>query len=168
MNGGELKLVCDPQVFFGDLVAHEMHRERFQNLLVRKFLSELCTNFLCSTERFQVFYAPSEAALALELPEADWGKLEMIGERLLFGVGFFPESFQARGKRLVGLPYYIGIEKAIAAKLSQWSERWWEVDHALPATIRILNHIRSRVSLNGLQIVRIEEDMDEISPLAFF
>jgi hypothetical protein len=168
MNGGEIGLVCDPRAFFGDLVAHEMHRERFQNILIREFLSELCANFLCSTDRFHVFYAPNEAALALELPEAEWGKLEKIGEQLLFGVGFFPESFEPRGKRLVGLPYYIGIEKAIAARLSQWSERWWEVDHAFPPTIKVLNHVRSRVSLSGFRLVKEEEDMDEISPLPFF
>ncbi len=168
MSNAEIGLVCDPHVFFGDLVAREMQRERFQNLLVREFLSELCTNFMCATDRFHVFYAPSEAALALELPEAEWGKLEIIGERLLFGVGFFPESFEARGKRLVGLPYYIGVEKAIAGKLSQWSERWWEVDHAFSTTIKVLNHVRSRVSLSGFQIVRIGEDVEEIAPLAFF
>ncbi len=168
MNGEELGLVRDPRAFFGDLVAHEMHREHLQNLLIREFLSELCENFLCVSDRFRVFYAPSEEALALELPQADWGRLEMIGERLLFGVGSFPESFRARGRRLVGLPYYIGIEKAIAGKLGRWSERWWEVDHAFASTIRVLNRVRSRVRLNGFQIVRIREDVEEISPITFF
>jgi hypothetical protein len=168
MSNGEIGLVYDPKEFFEGLIVHEMKRERLQNPLIGMFLSELCTNFLCSTDRFRVFYAPSELALAMELPEADWGKLEMIGERLLFGVGFFPESFRARGKRAVGLSYYIGIEKAIAGKLAQWSHRWWEVDQALPKTIRVLNNVRSRVCLNGFQIVRIEEDMDEIGPITLF
>lgn len=168
MSDREIGLVYDPRIFFGDLVAHEMHRERFQNILIREFLSELCLNFLCSTERFHVFYAPSELALALELPEADWGKLERIGEQLLFGIGFFPESFEARGKRLVGLSYYIGVERAIAGKLGQWSERWWEVEHAFPPTIKVLNHMRSRVSLSGFRLVKAGEDIEEISPLPFF
>lgn len=168
MNGEELGLVCDPHAFFGDLIAREMQREHLKNLLIREFLSELRENFLCVSDRFKVFYAPSEEALALELPRADWGRLEMIGERLLFGIGFFPESFRERGKRLVGLPYYIGIGKTIAGKLGQWSERWWEIDHAFSPTIRVLNQVRSRVRVDGCQIVRIREDVEKINPIKFF
>lgn len=168
-QGADLGLITEePRLFFANVVASEMHRVRFQNPLIRAFLPELCTNYLCNTDRFHVFYAPHEPALALELPNADWGKLEIIGEQLLFGIGFFPESFRARGKRIVGLPYYIGVEKAIAHKLGRWNERWAEVDEYLPTVIGLLGRVRSRIVVDRPRIIRLDEDVEAIEPLAFF
>ena len=158
----------DPKSFFTNVVVSEMQRARFQNPYIRVFLPELCTNYLCSTDRFHLFYAPHEPALAFELPNADWGKLEIIGEQLLFGIGFFPESFRARGKRIVGLPYYIGVEKAIAHKLGRWNERWAEVDEYFPTVIGLLGRVRSRIVVDRLRIIRLGEDVEAIEPLAFF
>ncbi len=168
-HGTSFGLITEnPKSFFTSVVVGEMHRAHFQNPYIKTFLPELCVNFLCNTDRFHVFYAPHEPALALELPDADWGKLEMIGERLLFGIGFFPESFRMRGKRIVGLPYYIGVEKAIVRKLAQWNGQWYEVHEHFATVIGLLGRIRSRTVVDRFRIVRITEDIDAIDSLTFF
>ena len=161
-------MTVEPKLFFTNMVVSEMRRANFQNPYIGTFLPELCANFLCSTDRFHVFYAPREAALALELPNASIGKLETVGEQLLFGIGFFPESFRERGKRIVGLSYYIAVEKAIAFKLAQWNERWYEVYQHLPTVLRLLGHVRSRTVVDRFRIVQVDEDVEAITPLAFF
>lgn len=154
--------------FFDRLIGGEMKRVGLQSYAIRAFLPELLDNFLCNSDRYHVFYAPREPALALELPNADWGALERTGEQLLFGIGFFPESFRARGKRIVDIGYYIGVEKAIARKLGAWSGKWSEVEGNFAQTIAVLNHTRAHVRVDCPRILTFSREVEQAEPLTFF
>lgn len=154
--------------FFDRLIGGEMKRVGLRNYAIRTFLPELLDNFLCNSEQHHIFYAPREPALALALPNADWGALERTGEQLLFGIGFFPESFRARGKRIVDIGYYIGVEKAIARKLGMWSGKWSEIDAHFAQTIAILNHTRAHVHVDCARILSFSQEVEESQSLSFF
>lgn len=135
--------------FFEGLVREEMCRLDFRHYLIQSYLVGL----LCSFVRMRgrgVFHVRRDPALAFTLAEADVAELAKLGDRLLFGLGIFPEHFVATGKRRVSLKYYLGmLEKVVARRLAQDLLVWDHIHTNFEPTLRSLHRVRGRVKFRS-------------------
>lgn len=136
-------------VFFEELVTEEMERISFQNALIQLYLAGLLRSSL-RMDTAGIFHVRKDPALALCVFGAEHRELAKIGDKLLLGVGIFPEHFIARGKREVSLGYYLGmLEKVVAKRLSQKVPVWAEIHGNFGRTVTSLHGVRKRMKFNN-------------------
>lgn len=138
--------------FFEGLVREEMGRLDFRHYLIQSYLVGLLCSFV-RTRGKGVFHVRRDPALAFTLAEADVAELAKLGDRLLFGLGIFPEHFVATGKRRVSLDYYLRmLETVVAKRLAQELLVWDHIHANFEPTLRSLHRVRSRVKFRTADI----------------
>ena len=149
----------DAREFFEREVIRAMGRIRFENRTIRGFLTELLESNVHPAPEDNVFCVRKEPALAFMTcdPMASLEKVERVVKRLLFVTGFFPESLVARGKRRVGLGYYLMTEKSLVRRLSPHYSVWAEVHRNFYPTVKSLSLVRSTMSIKKPDIVTLSE-----------
>ncbi|HEX8949757.1 MAG TPA: hypothetical protein VF790_12380 [Dissulfurispiraceae bacterium] len=145
--------------FFSREVKKAMEEIRFENRLIQNFLIDLLASNVHPAAGENVYCVRQEPALAFLTHErnADLEYMEKTVRRLLFVIGFFPESLVARGKRRVGLGYYLTAERGLIRRLSPYGAVWSEVNDHFHPTVRSLNLVRSTTGIKKPDIVTLSE-----------
>lgn len=141
--------------FFSGEVFIAMKKNGFRNFLIQDFLTSLLVSNINQVEDGGPFLARQEKALALDFREncRNLEHLDNIGKRLLFSIGFFPESLMAKRKRMVGLGYYIMMEKVLASKLAARKEIWLQLRKNMDPIIVVLFNVRLNVNIKRPDMV---------------
>jgi len=142
----------DAEEFFEKILGEEMERLDFQHLLIRSYLVGILCSF-CSPRKKEIFHVRRDEALVFLIHQANLQAMMGLGEKMLFGIGIFPEHFVASGKRRVSLDYYINmLEKVIARKLSQEFLIWDEICVHFRPTLKSLHRVRTRINIHSSDI----------------
>lgn len=134
----------DARDFFRGEVSLAMEKIGFSHFLLRDFLSKLLVNNIKQRKKGGPFLARKEEALAFDFlkKSKDIQDMDEIGKSLLFSIGFFPESLKAKRRRLIGLRYYILMEKDLANRLANHKEIWLQLRNNMDRTIMVLFNVR--------------------------
>jgi hypothetical protein len=151
--------------FFEGIITDEMRMLNFESPLVRMYLVGLLCSFV-QPGHGGVFHVRKDPAVATHVFEADLRKVMVLGDKLLFGTGIFPEHFVASGKRTVSLSYYLNIlEKVIARRLAAKVLVWSEIESNFSSTMHALYGVRRRVKFGqprSEMILKVFEETGEI------
>jgi len=146
--------------FFESVLDKVMHDLGFYNPLVQMYLAGLLCSFVRNGE--SVFHVRRDPALAIQLLQADLRQTIVLGDKLLFGLGVFPEHFVATGKHTVGLNVYRNIlEGIIVKRLAVEMPAWREIGDNFVPTLQSLAGVRKQVTLSpsaSRTIIRIPEN----------
>lgn len=144
----------DAADFFEKILTEEMEKLDFQHLLVRAYLVGILCSF-CVPRGKEIYHVRRDQALAILVHQANMHAMMSLGERMLFGVGIFPEHFVASGKRRVNLDYYINmLEKVIARRLSQEFLIWDEICVHFQPTLKSLHRLRKRLNIHSSDVAK--------------
>lgn len=147
----------DLRDFFFKEINSAMCGIRFDNWLIRNFLVDLLDRSARWTKD-EILVVRKDPAIAFEISEAvSTEKIKDLSKKLLFVIGFFPESLVATGKRRVGLGYYLLAEKSLLCRLHYTGGIWRELNINLKPTIRSLNGVRANVNIKQPDIYFLKE-----------
>lgn len=120
----------------------------FRNWIIKEFLLEILIWEIDAKCEKSVFSPRKEGMVGTRIlsPDAHPEVLNVLGKRILFVLGIFPEHLIARGQCVSDIDDYIAYEKVLAGRLSPYFEPWKMVDKHFHQTIRSLNIMR--LSLN--------------------
>jgi len=146
-GGGEM----DNQVkdYFRMKLHNAMFSLDFQNWIIKEFLLDVLLWQLAAQGERQIFSPRKEGTVATRVLGADAHPevLNILGKRMLFVLGLFPEHLVATGKRTVDVGYYLALERTLAKRLAPHFEPWKMIDRHFSQTIKSLNYVRLSVNI---------------------
>lgn len=143
--------------FFLRRVRESMKDSNFDHWLICEFLVQLLDDAVFWSKE-DILVVKKDPAMAFDiLRERNFEETKKLSKKLLFAIGFFPESLSARRKRSVSINYYFSIERSLLNELYYKGEIWRELNKNLKPAVSSLNSVRARMPFKQPDIVPLSE-----------
>jgi hypothetical protein len=135
--------------FFNARLHNAMSFLNFRNFIVKDFLPDILVWEIDAKSEKSVFSPRKESAVGIRVlaAEAEPEVLNILGKRMLFVLGVFPEHLVATGKCVTDINDYIAYQRVLANRLAPHFGSWQMVDKHFYYTIRSLNIMRLGINI---------------------